>query len=104
MKYHNLVYCKHKDNDTRAFLYELPLDVSVDYYDKLCVKDKRGEHIVTAFSNNWISEDWLTELICTANGGYYPPAKVIGKVETEKIMVSREVVKKFGEEEAFIPF
>lgn len=104
MKMHNIVYCKHNPQDSRAFLYELPLNVSVSDGDKLCVQDRRGEHIVTVFGENWYEFDKATEIICVANGGYYPPAKVIGTVETKTIAVTQETVKKFGEEEAFIPF
>lgn len=99
MKHHNLVYCKHNPGDDRAFLYELPANVQVTSGDKLCVVDRRGEHIVTAFCDNWYSLDSFTEILCVANGGYYQPAKVIGTVEVEKVMLTRDVVKKFGEVE-----
>ena len=104
MKHHNLVYCKHHPEDSRAFLYELPANVQVTAGDKLCVKDRRGEHIVTAFCDNWYSLDSFTEILCTANGGYYPPAKVIGTVEKRTITVSQEIVKNFDGEEMFMPF
>lgn len=104
MKHHNLVYCKHHSGDSRAYLYELPANVQVSRGDKLCVEDKRGEHIVTAFCDNWYSQDTFTEILCVANGGYYPPAKVVGRVETKTITVTQDVVHKYGEEEAFLPF
>ena len=103
MKLHNLVYCKHHENDTRAYLYELPLGEAVKTGDKLCVEDRFGEHIIPAFCENFFADDRVTELVCVANGGYFPPAKVIGVVETKTITVSQEIVKKFGEEEV-MPF
>lgn len=95
MKHHNLVYCKHHPEDSRAFLYELPLNVSVSDGDRLCVEDRRGEHIVTAFCGNWYSLEDFTEILCVANGGYYPPAKVIGTVGTKEFTVTQDYVEKF---------
>ena len=43
MKHHNLVYCKHHPEDSRAFLYELPANIQVTAGDKLCVEDRRGD-------------------------------------------------------------
>lgn len=108
MKYRNLVYCKHHDSDRRAYLYELPLDKDVHYGDKLCVEDRRGEHIVTAVCENWLCSDRITKILCEANGGYYPPAQVVGKVNT--VVVRQEVVDRYPAkeaekiEEAFLPF
>ena len=101
MKYYNLVYCKHNPKDSRAFLYQLPIDASVNPGDKLCVTDKRGEHIVTAFSGNWFSDEEFTKVLCEANSGYFPPAKVIGTVST--ITFTQDIVNKFEETEEF-PF
>lgn len=95
MKMHNIVYCKHNPQDSRAFLYELPMNVSVSEGDKLCVQDRRGEHVVTAFGENWYESDKTTEIICVANGGYYPPAKVVGTVKTEKFTVTQDYIEKF---------
>ena len=85
MKYHNLVYCKHHASDARAYLYELPLDADVKTGDRLCVKDRHGEHIVTAHCENWLASAKMTEVLCVCNGGYYPPAQVIGRVNTVTI-------------------
>ena len=104
MKLHNLIYVKHHDDDARAYLYELPLDETAKTGDKLCVEDRRGEHIVTAFCENFFADARVTEVVCTANGGYYPPAKVVGRVENRTITVSQEIVKRFGGEEMFLPF
>ena len=95
MKHLNLVYCKHHPEDNRAFLYELPASVQVSAGDRLCVEDRRGEHIVTAFCDNWYSLDSFAEILCTANGGYYPPAKVIGKVGTKEFTVTQDYIEKF---------
>jgi len=104
MKLHNLIYVKHHDDDARAYLYELPLDETANTGDKLCVEDRRGEHIATAFCENFFADARVTKVICVANGGYYPPAKVIGTVEKRTITVSQEIVKKYGEEEEVLPF
>lgn len=104
MKHHNLVYCKHHDDDPRAYLYELPLNEYASPGEKLCVEDRRGEHIATAFCENFLMSDSITEILCLANSGYYPPAKVVGRVENRTITVSQEIVKRFGGEEMFLPF
>lgn len=93
MKYRNLIYCKHPNFTKRAYLYELPLDKDVRPGDKLCVKDRQGEHIVTAFCENWLASDKITRVLCEANGGYFPPAKVVGVVGV--VTVRQEVVTKF---------
>lgn len=95
MKYLNLVYCKHPMYDRRAYLYELPLDVFVEPGDKLCVQDKRGEHIVTAQYENFFAYAGHAQMLCEANGGYYPPAKVIGTVTT--VTVKQDMVNKFAD-------
>ena len=61
--------------------------------DKLCVEDRAGEHIVTAFCENWLASDKITRVLCEANGGYFPPAKVVGVVNV--VTVRQEVVTKF---------
>ena len=99
MKYRNLIYCKHSANDRRAYLYELPMDEDVQKDARLCVEDKRGEHIVTAFCANWVCTDGMTKTLCEANGGYYPPARVVGTVDT--ITIRQDVVNKFREEMPF---
>ena len=68
MKYRNLVYCKHPNFTKRAYLYELPLDKDIRPGDKLCVEDRAGEHIVTAFCENWLASDKITRVLCEANG------------------------------------
>lgn len=93
MKYRNLVYCKHPNFTKRAYLYELPLDKDIRPGDKLCVEDRAGEHIVTAFCENWLASDKITRVLCEANGGYFPPAKVVGVVGV--VTVRQEVVTKF---------
>lgn len=93
MKYHNLVYAKHHETDRRAYLYELPFDADVKALDKLCVIDSHGEQIVTAYCENWLASEKMTKILCMANGGYYPPAQVIGTVDT--IRFTQEVVIKF---------
>lgn len=93
MKYRNLVYCKHPNFTKRAYLYELPLDKDIRPGDKLCVEDRRGEHIVTAVCENWLASDKITKVLCEANGGYFPPAKVVGVVGV--VTVRQEVVTKF---------
>jgi hypothetical protein len=101
MKYRNLIYCKHHEGDARAFLYELPLEKDVKTGEKLCVRDRRGEHIVTAYCENWLCSDKLTEILCVANGGYFPPAKVIGTVQT--VTIRQEIPAYFTVEEE-MPF
>ena len=93
MKYRNLVYCKHENFHQRAYLYELPIGEDVHPGSKLCVEDKRGEHVVTAFCENWLASDKMTKVLCEANGGYYPPAKVVGKIKT--VTVQQDVVETF---------
>lgn len=95
MKYHNLVYCKHHATDSRAYLYELPFTADIKVGDRLSVVDKHGEHMVTAFSRNFIVGEELTRVICEANGGYYPAARVVGKVET--ITIQQDFVRPFEE-------
>ena len=95
MKYFNLVYCKHHPEDPRAFLYQLPKDADVKVGDKLCVHDRRGEHIVTAYYENWFCPEAETQMLCEANGGYYPPAKAVGTVRT--ITFTQEMVDKFAD-------
>lgn len=97
MKYRNLIYCKHPMYDRRAYLYELPLDKDIRPGDKLCVEDRRGEHIVTAVCENWLASDKITKVLCEANGGYFPPAKVIGEIST--VVVRQEVVTKYEQKE-----
>lgn len=102
MKYRNLVYCKHKPEDRRAYLYELPVDADVKPNDRLCVIDSHGEQIVTAFCENWLASEKMTRTLCEANGGYFPPAQVIGTVDT--IRLTQEVVNKFdGSQDATWP-
>lgn len=93
MKYRNLVYCKHHDSDLRAYLYELPLDKDVRHGDRLYVEDRRGSHTVTAFCENWLCSENMTKVLCEANGGYFPPAQVVGKVTT--ITVQQEYVSRY---------
>ena len=93
MKYRNLVYCKHPNFTKRAYLYELPLDKDIRPGDKLCVEDRRGEHVVTAVCENWLCSDKITKVLCEANGGYFPPAKVVGVVGV--VTVRQEVVTRF---------
>lgn len=100
MKYHNLIYCKHPMYDRRSYLYELPIDMDVKVGDKLCVRDRRGEHIVTAFCENWLASEKMAKVLCEANGGYFPPAKVIGTVQT--VTVTQDMVQRFPGEE--LPF
>ena len=102
MKYHNLIYCKHPMYDRRAYLYELPLDMDVKVGDKLCVRDRRGEHIVTAQYDNFLASERHAQMFCEANGGYYPPAKVIGTVST--VTVKQDMVQKFPEYEEEQPW
>lgn len=99
MKYYNLVYCKHHPEDNRAYLYSLPSDADVNCGDRLYVRDRRGEHIVSASSPNFYASEEFAEMLCTNNGGYFPPAKVVGTVNT--ITVTQDVVNTFEEE---IPF
>lgn len=96
MKYRNMVYCKHHDSDRRAYLYELPIDVDVRPGNKLCVEDKRGEHVVTAFCENWLASDKMTRVLCEANGGYFPPAQVVGEVKT--VTVTQDYVSRYDAE------
>lgn len=98
MEYRNLIYCKHHEGDARAFLYELPLEKDVKTGEKLCVMDRRGEHIVTAYCENWICTDKMTEILCVANGGYFPPAQVVGDVKT--VTVTQEIVDRYPAKEA----
>ena len=93
MKYRNLVYCKHHDGDRRAYLYELPLDKDIRPGDKLCVEDRRGDHIVTAVCENWLCSDKITKVLCEANGGYFPPAQVVGEVKT--VTVTQDLVSRY---------
>ena len=95
MRYHNLVYCKHRLEDRRAYLYDAPLDLDVNNGDRLCVQDQRGEHIVTATSPNFFASERLTRELCVNNGGYYPPAKVVGTVRT--VTITQDMVEKFAD-------
>lgn len=101
MKYYNLVYAKHHDSDRRAYLYQLPADTDINCGNKLYVEDKRGEHIVTATSPNFFASEELTETLCVNNGGYFPPAKVVGTVDT--ITVTQEVVNRYDGGFAVMP-
>lgn len=98
MRYYNLVYAKHNESDRRAYLYSLPLDKDVKPFDRLYVRDKHGEHIVTAFNENFFSSKGLTRVLCEANGGYFPPAEVIGTVDT--ITVKQDLVQPFANYDA----
>ena len=97
MKYYNLVYCKHKPENDRCYLYQLPLDADVKVGDKLCIRDRHGEQIVTVHFGNFLASERSTEMFCVANGGYYPPAKVIGTVRT--VTITQDLVEKYREEE-----
>ena len=100
MKYRNLVYIKHPEETRRSFLYELPPDADINDGEKLLVRDKRGEHIGVATSPNFYATDTLTKTLCECNGGYFPPAKVIGTVQT--VTVTQDMVQRFPGEE--LPF
>ena len=102
MRYHNLIYCKHPNFDKRAYLYELPLEMDVKPGEKLCVRDRHGEHIVTAFCENWLCSETMTKVLCEANGGYFPPAEVVGTVET--VTVKQDIVNKFKVTEEEFPW
>ena len=54
-----------------------------------------------ATSHNFYASETLTQTLCECNGGYYPPAKVIGTVEV--VTIRQEIVKPFTSEEE-IPF
>lgn len=97
MKYRNLIYCKHHDGDRRAYLYELPLDKDVKLGDRLCVEDKHGSHTVTAFCENWLCSENMTKVLCEANGGYFPPAQVVGEVKT--ITVTQDYINRYDKED-----
>lgn len=96
MKYYNLVYVKHHDTDRRAFLFSLPMDAEIKKGEKLYVRDRLGEHIVTAFRDSFICSEKSTETLCVANGGYFPPADVVGVVSS--VTIRQEVVNKFNGE------
>ena len=96
MKYFNLVYAKHHETDVRAYLYSLPLDRDVKRGDRLYVRDRYGDHIVSAYCENWFCSERMTEVFCKANGGYFPPASVVGTVDT--ITVRQDVVNTFDGE------
>lgn len=96
MKYYNLVYCKHHDTDRRAYLYSLPMDADIKGGEKLFVKDKKGEHLVTTTSPNFFSSADMTKRLCLNNGGYFPPAEVVGTVDI--VTVRQEIVNMFGGE------
>ena len=95
MKYFNLVYCKHQLVDRRAYLYELPSGADVNNGDRLCVRDNRGEHIVTATSPNFFASEDFSRSLCVNNGGYFPPAKVIGTVRT--VTIQQDMVDKYAD-------
>ena len=99
MQYFNLVYAKHHETDSRAYLYELPLGMDVKPFDKLYVADKHGEHVVSVFADNFICTKGTTRTLCEANGGYFPPAKVIGTVDI--VTVRQEKITRFKEEFPF---
>lgn len=102
MKYHNLVYIKHPEEKRRSYLYELPLDADINCGDRILVHDKRGEHIGEATSPNFFASDHLTKTLCECNGGYYPPAKAIGTVNT--VTVRQDVIERFEKEEEIFPW
>ena len=93
MKYRNLVYIKHPEENRRSFLYELPLDADINGGEKLLVSDKRGEHVGVATSPNFYASDKMTKMLCECNGGYFPPAKVVGKVST--VTIRQEIVDRY---------
>lgn len=93
MRYINLVYAKHHDTDRRAYLYELPLDQEAMKGDRLSVTDKHGSHFVTAFGDNFMVSPRTAKMLAEANGGYYPPAPVVGFVHT--INIRKEVTEYF---------
>ena len=39
----------------------------------------------------------MTKVLCEANGGYFPPAKVVGTVST--VTISQDMVYKFEEDQ-----
>lgn len=109
MKYYNLVYAKHHETDRRAYLFSLPLYKDVKKGDRIYVRDRHGDHVVKAFSENWYCSERMTEMFCTANGGYFPPATVVGTVDT--VTIRQDVVNTFDgatteikEEEKFEPW
>lgn len=102
MKYRNLVYIKHPEEKRRSFLYELPLDADINGGEKLLVSDKRGEHVGVATSPNFYASDAMTKTLCECNGGYFPPAKVVGTVST--VTIRQDVVTRYEKEEDSCPF
>jgi len=96
MKYFNLVFIKHPNEARRSYLYELPLNADINAGEKLCVCDRRGEHVGVATSPNFYASESLTKTLCVCCGGYFPPAKVIGTVST--ITVTQDVVNKYEAE------
>lgn len=109
MKYYNLVYAKHHETDRRAYLFSPPLDKDIHSGDRIYVRDKLGDHVVKAFGDNWYCSERMTETICKASGGYYPPASVVGTVDT--VTIRQDVVNTFEgetteikEEEAYEPW
>ena len=93
MRYFNLVYAKHYKSDRRAYLYSLPLEKEVDTGNRLYVRDRQGDHIVTATSPNFFCSEMMTKRFCENNGGYFPPAEVVGTVDT--ITVRQDIVNTF---------
>lgn len=95
-KYYNLVYAKHHSTDRRAYLYSLPMDSDLKGGEKLYVQDRGGKHIVSTTSPNFFASETMTKSLCENNGGYFPPAEVVGTVDV--VTVRQEMVNLFSGE------
>ena len=93
VKYYNLCFVKHNKKDRRAYLYQLPLSEEVNPGENLYVRDRHGDHTVTAFAESFLCSKKLTKVLCEANGGYFPPAEIIGRVGYE--VKSYDVLRTF---------
>jgi len=98
MQYFNLIFCKRSKSDPHACVYQMPVGKSAEAGDKLFVKDRLGEHVMEAVSENHLVGGPLAKDITKFMGGYFPPAWIIGTVGT--VTVTREVVERYDDNAA----
>lgn len=98
MQYYNLIFCKRNENDPHACVYQMPLNKSAEAGDKLFVRDRLGEHVMLAVSENHMVGYHLAKDITKFMGGYFPPAWIIGTVGT--VTVTREVAERYDDNDA----
>lgn len=98
---YNLVYVKFKTfdiyntNDTpdwtrwsKPYLFSAPKNENFIKGDRVYVtcENRKGDQLAVVVAPNFVVSEYAAEIILDVAGGYFPPAKVVGREITTKKM------------------